>query len=207
MSPRVSEQYKKDKKHELLQAARHVFIREGYTQATMQSILNEAGVSRGALYSYFDNIEHAFIEVLQFDDRQDILFFELAESSPLWPQLTVWVNRQRHSLKTVGQTLLLAKAEFFLSPGYRQNKESFPYIAQRYLQIKEAIESVVVKGTERGEFRPRLSPEAVALYFVSFMDGLMLNTFQLGAEITLVDDQLTVFLFSLKEMLCPIDRI
>ncbi|SCW28805.1 transcriptional regulator, TetR family [Paenibacillus tianmuensis] len=207
MSPKVSEQYKKDKKHELLQAARRVFIREGYTQATMQSILNEAGVSRGALYSYFDNIEHAFIEVLQFDDRQDILFFELADSSPLWPQLTDWVNRQRHSLKTVGQTLLLAKAEFFLSPGYRRNKESFPYIAQRYLRIKEAIESVVVKGTERGEFRPRLSPEAVALYFVSFMDGLMLDTFQLGAETTLVEDQLTVFLFSLKEMLCPIDRI
>ncbi|WP_010499265.1 TetR family transcriptional regulator [Paenibacillus elgii] len=207
MSPKVSEQYKKDKKHELLQAAMRVFIREGYTQATMQSIMNEAGISRGALYSYFDNIEHAFIEVLQFDDRQDILFFELSDSSPLWPQLTDWVNRQRHSLKTVGQTLLLAKAEFFLSPGYRRSKESFPYIAQRYLRIKEAIESVIVKGTERGEFRPRLSPEAVALYFISFMDGLMLDTFQLGAETTLVEEQLTVFLFSLKEMLCPIDQV
>lgn len=206
MSPKVSEEYKREKKNELLQAARRVFIRNGYTHTTMQDIMDEAGVSRGALYSYFDNIEHVFMEVLQFDDQQDILLFEPNGQSSLWTHVTNWIKQQQKNIEAINQSLLLSKAEFFLSSNYVRNKENFPYITERYQRIVDAIKSVIQKGIEQGEFQPRLSPESIALYLISFLDGLMLNTFQLGSERTNVNDQLTVLLFSLKEMLCPIEE-
>ncbi|KIV51420.1 TetR family transcriptional regulator [Aneurinibacillus migulanus] len=206
MSPKVSEEYKREKKNELLQAARRVFIRNGYTHTTMQDIMDEAGVSRGALYSYFDNIEHVFMEVLQFDDQQDILLFEPDDQSSLWTHVTNWIKQQQKNIEAINQSLLLSKAEFFLSSNYIRNKENFPYITERYQRIVDAIKSVIQKGIEQGEFQPRLSPESIALYLVSFLDGLMLNTFQLGSERTNVNEQLTVLLFSLKEMLCPIEE-
>ncbi|GED15763.1 TetR family transcriptional regulator [Aneurinibacillus migulanus] len=206
MSPKVSEEYKREKKNELLQAARRVFIRNGYTHTTMQDIMDEAGVSRGALYSYFDNIEHVFMEVLQFDDQQDILLFEPDDQSSLWTHVTNWIKQQQKNIEAINQSLLLSKAEFFLSSNYVRNKENFPYITERYQRIVDAIKSVIQKGIEQGEFQPRLSPESIALYLVSFLDGLMLNTFQLGSERTNVNEQLTVLLFSLKEMLCPIEE-
>lgn len=206
MSPKVSEEYKREKKNELLQAARRVFIRNGYTHTTMQDIMDEAGVSRGALYSYFDNIEHVFMEVLQFDDQQDILLFEPNGQSSLWTHVTNWIKQQQKNIEAINQSLLLSKAEFFLSSNYVRNKENFPYITERYQRIVDAIKLVIQKGIEQGEFQPRLSPESIALYLISFLDGLMLNTFQLGSERTNVNDQLTVLLFSLKEMLCPIEE-
>ncbi len=52
-----------------------MFIRKGYVQTSMQDIMNEAGISRGAMYSYFDNIDHLFMEVLKEDDYDDMQFF------------------------------------------------------------------------------------------------------------------------------------
>ena len=31
-------------------------------------------MSRGAVYAYFDNVEHVFIEVLRFDDQETLRF-------------------------------------------------------------------------------------------------------------------------------------
>lgn len=49
--------------------------------------MDKAGISRGALYSYFNNINHVFIEVLKYDDEKDIQYFVPSEKGPLWPQL------------------------------------------------------------------------------------------------------------------------
>lgn len=205
MSPRVTEAYKLEKKRELLKAAKQVFIQKGYTHATMQDILDEAGVSRGALYAYFDNIEHVFIEVLRYDDQEDILLFEPAdEQTQLWLHIVNWVQQQRINIEKATQTLVLAKAEFFLSSQYVKNKNSFPYITERYQKLVEAIQAVIQKGVERGEFQPRIEAKAIACYLISALDGLMLNTFQLGAERTNVSGQLSALLLSLEELLCPL---
>ncbi|MFM1651775.1 TetR family transcriptional regulator [Brevibacillus sp. B_LB10_24] len=203
MAPKVSEEYRTQKKLELLRAAKRVFIRKGYTDATMQDIMDEAGVSRGALYSYFENIEHAFIEVLRQEDQKVLHIFEPDDQTSLWRQLADWVRGQQKSIEEIHQSLLHAMAEFFLSAHYLVNKAHFPYIAERYQRVADAIARLIQKGAEQGEFRPRMSPEAIALYFVSFIDGLMLNTFQLGPEKTKVGEQLAVLLVSLEAMLAP----
>lgn len=203
MSPKVSETYKKEKKKELLQAARRVFIRKGYTSSTMQDVMNEANVSRGALYAYFDHIDHVFIEVLRFDDQEDILFFEPDDLSPLWNQLTNWVKYQQKNIDGISASLVRAKAEFFLTSKYARDKANFPYITERYDKLKNAIKTFIQKGIEQDEFQPQLSPEDIALYLISFFDGLLLDTFQLGSNKTKVKAQLEVFQFSLKTILFP----
>lgn len=206
MSPKVSEAYKKAKKAKLIHAAKRVFIQKGYSHTTMQDIMDEAGVSRGALYSYFDNIEHAFLEVLQSDDQQEIVFLKPNQSSSLWSQLTNWVQGQQHHIETIQQSLLLARAEFFLSAHSMGNKEHVPYLIQRYHRLQEAIQEFIQSGIKQGEFQPQLPPRSVSLYLISFLDGLMLDTFQLGSERTNVEEQLHALLFSLKQMLCPIEK-
>ena len=43
MAPIVSEEYKRKKKRELIQAARKVFIERGFVRTSMQDIMDEAG--------------------------------------------------------------------------------------------------------------------------------------------------------------------
>ncbi|MCR8996848.1 TetR/AcrR family transcriptional regulator [Brevibacillus sp. 7WMA2] len=204
MAPRVSEEYKKQKKMDLLQAAKRVFVEKGYTRATMQDIMDEADVSRGALYSYFDNIEHVYLELLHAEDEKDAMFFRLDENGTSWQQITKWVNRQQQEMQRLNQSLLLANSEFFLSTNYRKNRDSYPYVTTRYQRLAEVIIAFFRKGIEQGDICPRIPVESISLYLISFMDGLMLDTAHLGPEKTKVKEQLEVLLFSLREMLCPI---
>lgn len=203
MAPKVSEEYKKERERELIEAAKKVFIEKGFVRTSMQDIMDKAGISRGALYSYFNNIDHVFIEVLKFDDQKDIQYFVPSDAGQLWPQLKNWVKEHQVYIEGIDQTLLYAKAEFFLSSNYANNKEDFPYIFERYNRTTEAIEEVLNEGMRNGEFTPQQSTRSIARYILSFINGLMLDTFQLGHEQTKVKDQLSILLFSLERIINP----
>lgn len=203
MAPKVSEEYKRERKKELIKAAKKVFIEKGYVHTSMQDIMDEAGVSRGAFYSYFDNIDHVFIEVLKYDDQQDVQHIVPSDEGPIWPHLKRWIEEQQLHIEAIDQSLVHAKAEFFLSSKYVKNKNNFPYIAERYNRTAEAIEKVLLEGVQRGEFSPKLHPSSIARYLISFINGLMLDTFQLGHEQTKVKEQLIVFISSLENLINP----
>jgi AcrR family transcriptional regulator len=206
MTPKVNEEYKIRKKTELLQAAKRVFIDKGFTRATMQDIMDESGVSRGALYAYFGNLERVYLEVLKQEDQRDIFYFRTEDAGTSWEQITKWILKQQKEIENIDQTLLQANSEFFLSSGYRKNKESFPYIIERYEQIIDVLSGFFRKGAVQGEFSPRLPVESVSRYLVSFMDGLMLDTAHLGTGKTKVKEQLDALLFTLEVMLCPAQK-
>lgn len=203
MAPIVSDEYKKERERELIEAAKKVFIEKGFVRTSMQDIMDKARISRGALYSYFDNIEHIFIEVLKYDDQKDIQYFVPSDEGPLWPQLKKWVEEQQIYIEAIDQTLLFAKAEFFLSSNYANDKDNFPYISERYNRTTEVIEEVLNDGMRKGEFRPQQSTRSIARYLLSFINGLMLDTFQLGHKQTEVKDQLSILLFSLEKLINP----
>ena len=203
MAPKVSEKYKKERKKELIEAAKKVFIEKGFVHTSMQDIMDNAGISRGALYSYFDNIEDVFLEVLKYDDQKDIQYLVPSDEGSIWLQLKNWVEEQRSYVERIDQTLLYARAEFFLSSSYANDKDNFPYISERYNRIVEAIEEVLNEGKRKGEFRPQQSTRSIARYLISFINGLMLDSFQLGHEQTKGKEQLSVFLFTLEILINP----
>jgi AcrR family transcriptional regulator len=204
MSPKVSNQYKINKRKELLEAAKRVFIQKGYIQATMQDIIDESGISRGALYSYFNNIQHVFEELLKLEDEMDILYFEKEEKSSFWQQLINWIKMQQKNIESINQSLLLCKTEFFLTTYRNSNKTSNPYVIERYKELASSIKGFIEEGVKKEEFKPCMPSGSIALYIISFIDGLMLDTFNLGIEVTKVNEQIDILFFTLRKMLCPI---
>ncbi len=204
MSPRVNDNYKINKKQEILEAARKVFIKKGYIQATMQDIIDEAGISRGALYSYFNNIEHVFEELLKLDDEKDISFIKIDDDyTSSWKQLIDWIRLQKHNISS-NNAFLLSKIEFFLMKHRESNKSSSSYITERYKNLITAITDFIDKGTEKKQFHPCKSSEFIALYILSFFDGLTIDTFNLSLELTRVNEQIDILIFTLENMLRPI---
>lgn len=51
--PRVTQEYRDQRRQQILSAARRCFIREGFHKTSMTDILTEAEVSAGALYGHF----------------------------------------------------------------------------------------------------------------------------------------------------------
>lgn len=203
MAPKVSDEYKRERKKELVEIAKQVFIEQGFIHTSMQDIMNKAGISRGALYSYFDNREHVFLEVLRYDDEKDMPAFVSAAEESVWQQLKSWLDEQRSYIERIDQTLLQARAEFFLSFNDAKNKDNFPYISERYNRITEAIATVLDEGKRKGELNPQQSTRSIARYLISFINGLMLDTYHLGYDQTKVKEQLEVLLFTLEIVVNP----
>ena len=77
----------------LLEAAAHEFGAHGFEDASINQILDRAGVSKGAAYYYFDDKEDLFLTVVQhyMAELHVDNFEELVESvtaDTFWPRLT-----------------------------------------------------------------------------------------------------------------------
>jgi AcrR family transcriptional regulator len=55
--PRVSQAYLEARRAQILEAAIACFAREGFHRATMQDIVEQSGLSPGAIYNYFESKE------------------------------------------------------------------------------------------------------------------------------------------------------
>jgi len=53
--PKVSEEHADARRQQIIDAAYRCFARKGFHQATMRDIYEEAGLSPGAVYHYFDS--------------------------------------------------------------------------------------------------------------------------------------------------------
>lgn len=60
------ENLKKDKKEQILEACIHEFAERGYEKASTNTIIKEAGISKGILFHYFQNKRSLFIYIVDY---------------------------------------------------------------------------------------------------------------------------------------------
>ena len=74
MSPKVTDAYREKTRNGIVLAAEKVFARKGYNGASMDDIVEESGLSKGALYGYFKSKEDLFLALrarrIDFDLEQ-----------------------------------------------------------------------------------------------------------------------------------------
>lgn len=63
--PRVIPEYKEEARKRIIEAALEVFCRKGYRATKMLDIAKELGISKGAIYTYFNNKEDLFTQAAQ----------------------------------------------------------------------------------------------------------------------------------------------
>jgi len=191
--PKVTESYRRKRQIEIAQAVKSVFDRKGYTNTSMKDIMLAANIARGTLYSYFNNIEQVFLEVLTLVDNQA---FSDAENDniPFTDRLDIWIYKE--ILGLIRQpSLVQARAEYFFS------LEDTTFFEERHNGFIEELTAFLEKGVESGEFSPKKNIRSIAKYMLSFVDGLMINTSQLGETSNAVLDQLDIFHTSIYHLL------
>lgn len=65
--PKVSEEYMKNRREQIVSATRSLFTERGYQQASMSEIIAASGLSAGAIYNYFSGKTELMAEVARFD--------------------------------------------------------------------------------------------------------------------------------------------
>lgn len=65
--PKVSEEYMKNRREQIVSATRTLFTERGYQQAAMSEIIAASGLSAGAIYNYFSGKTELMAEVARLD--------------------------------------------------------------------------------------------------------------------------------------------
>jgi TetR/AcrR family transcriptional regulator, transcriptional repressor of aconitase len=63
--PKVSEEHKEARREQILVGAQRAFARHGYEGATVARLEEETGLSRGAIFNYFENKQALFVSLVQ----------------------------------------------------------------------------------------------------------------------------------------------
>ena len=70
--PKVSQEYRAERRAHILAAARRCFVHDGFHGTSMQDLVDEAGVSSGAVYRYFPS-KDAVIEAIAAENLDQVV--------------------------------------------------------------------------------------------------------------------------------------
>ncbi|MES2177526.1 MAG: TetR/AcrR family transcriptional regulator [Gemmatimonadota bacterium] len=157
---------------ELLEAALDVFARKGYRAARLDDVAEAAGVTKGAIYHYFDTKEELLLGVVEH--FQDVAFGRVEDvlrdkTLPPSARIGLLVRRMfSNPDRTRGELFLVL---------LRDVAHEMPRVHHRWLRtgpmrLWGLIASLVEEGKEAGEFRADADSEVGARLLVS---GLMLQ--------------------------------
>ncbi|MEM1088324.1 MAG: TetR/AcrR family transcriptional regulator [Pseudomonadota bacterium] len=146
---------KEQRRSDIVDAALKVFARDGFALSKMDAVAEEAGISKGTLYLYFDSKEALFEGMV----REKML--------PLLQQLQSEVSAAGSDLSA--EDMLRLQMRFFYRNVLNTDRRhimrlilaegpNFPHLAKFYYdtvlsQGKAVFTSIINHGIERGEFR------------------------------------------------------
>lgn len=193
MSPRpdVSE----ERKNQIIAAATKVFTERGFAEARMDDIVAESGLSKGALYWYFDSKDAIIVAILDrvFDWEAAHLdeILDCEDSAEM--KLERFVDVTLQDLNKMKPLMPIFFDFWSLSV---RNKNINKAIKRYYQNFIDIVEPIIELGIQRGEFRivdVRETALAIGalfegtiLFYAYFYDILNLETqFRTGLELIL----------------------
>jgi AcrR family transcriptional regulator len=191
---------------EILEAALAIFAHRGYRNARLDDVAEAAGVTKGAIYHYFDTKEELLLGVI---DHYQTLAFGRAEDA-LRDDRPPASTRIRLLVRKVFDPQGATKSNDLLSLLVRDIANEVPHVHEHWLRDGPArlwtlLERLVEEGTRRGEFRPDADAEVAARLLIS---GLMLQRMwqrhgdavpELSLDYDrLIDSSIELFLASLR---------
>ncbi len=155
----------------LLNAAFHVFVRDGFEASRIEDIAREAGRSRGAFYVNFSNKAEAFLALRE----QQFLMFEARFRKQLTGQPAR--EEQRQAVEELMVQLTLEKSYIFLELEFKlfaiRHPRLLNRLAKKHLEAKREIEEL--RGLYSQDDRNTLAIQQRMLACEAILDGFVLN--------------------------------
>jgi TetR/AcrR family transcriptional regulator, transcriptional repressor of aconitase len=173
--PRVSVDHLEARRRQILDAARRCFVRDGFHMTTMHDVLQEAGLSAGAVYRYFPSKEdliHAIADAALADVTDALSDVRgAADPPPLEEALGRLLGRRPPLDGGRESSVLLIQV---WSEAVRS-----PTLAERYRDVFDgllrSLAEVVRTYQERGRLSPAVPAESIARALAAMVHGFMVQ--------------------------------
>jgi AcrR family transcriptional regulator len=167
------EDLKEMRKEQILNAACVVFARQGFHNARMDDIVQEAGLSKGAVYWYFKSKDEIITSIVdRFFDRELVNIIQTSQLDDTVEKRLTEIARQLAAEIESISDLMPILLEFY-AVACREDliRDPMAEFTKRHLKL---FEDLIMEGIQRGEFR-EVDPRDVAISVFTLLDGLMFH--------------------------------
>ncbi|ATP41923.1 hypothetical protein CSE16_18895 [Solibacillus sp. R5-41] len=200
MSPKVTKQYKENRKFEILKAAETVFCQKGFEPTTMKDVVEVSGMSRGGVYQYFSSTEEMLKCILNERDEQfEKKIHNLIQSNqPVWETIESILDEYN---KDSFNKISAVTYEYFVTGWRSEGIERIPYLLTRFNRARENFIKMLQKGVDTGEFSPEQPLHTIATFIINVTDGILLETNLAGKKEADTEGQINALKLYLKTAL------
>lgn len=159
-----------ERREQMLEVAGQEFAQHGYDGASLNHILEAAGVSKGAAYYYFDDKADLFVTVVRYcwAHLQAHVDFDLAQldAKRFWPAIYELYRHGIAHLKEAPWMLGVSKAVWRLSREARGQRQLAELFADSQAWLRQFLTQGQRVGTIRGDL-----PEDLLIALLVAMDA------------------------------------
>lgn len=180
MAPRTTEEQWNETHQTIMMVAQQLFATKGYNGTSMNDIVKESGVSKGAIYNHFESKERLFLSLLGTQTEAG-----LHQLESLFSAEDTSVDKIKKVLEVTFSTsvscpreICMMQTEFMVSAS--RIESITPELQQRYLMIRNFMIEIVEEGKRVGEIRKDLDSESIVALVFATLDGLGFQYSTLG---------------------------
>tara|TARA_B100000945_G_C20202334_1_gene512050 strand:+ start:121 stop:717 length:597 start_codon:yes stop_codon:yes gene_type:complete len=163
-------QSKKQRQSQIMEAAMKVFTQKGYANARMDDIVEEAGLSKGAIYHYYKGKRELFLALIEHWETQTFPDFYIKSEKNLSASDALR-NFSNEIIKVFKKRNYVFHAEVEFWSLSNQDDEVRKRSQILYEKIINLFELVIKKGIRTKEFI-KVDPRTTAIYMLSVFQGI-----------------------------------
>lgn len=182
--PKVSTEYLKKKRSEILEAAYTVCMKKPLHQVSMRDVINESGFSPGGVYRYFSNFSDILIALVDRDSyKYDIvnltdrvLLHDDIPERVLGRIFTILGDTVIDNLIGVGKIFYESLVVYAEDPKVLNRFYTESEMVAKENYIKEKALTYVEQKITEGYFKPQLPSDALYGFLFTAIDGIIRDT-------------------------------
>lgn len=178
MAPIVSEEYKERKRQEILQSAHACFAKKGFEASTVDDIVAQSGLSKGAIYNYFKSKDEIYLALMDGQTRESGTKFAkgIAERSTALEKLDFLVDAYLGNDPNDAENKDEALVHFEFRLYSTRDPELKKTLTDRYKNFfVTLLAGIIEEGQGSGEFDIQLNPATYADIFWAMVNGVTLQ--------------------------------
>jgi len=174
-TPKVTKQYKKAVRERILDAAGRLFSSKGYYDTSMDEIVAESKLSKGAIYGYFKSKEDLFVALQdkQLEESISVLASTFTPGDSAKTKLEKVIDTALGAMVSASKNSCRINLEINVAaPRMRSVRRRRD---DRFMALRRFLEEIIREGIENGECRRDVDPNSTALILLALADGLSLD--------------------------------
>lgn len=163
-------------RHQILDAAERVFLRQGVARTSLQHVASEAGLTRGAIYWHFKDKAALFEAMMDRVVLPCEAALASAMSAPPQAALTGLMNSAMLPLRELACHEQVARVFRIAMHFTEYTEELAPVQLRHQASVAEFIgqlEILLLRARQVGQLPDRIAPQATAIALFALVDGLM----------------------------------